>query len=114
MLFFTIVPLITSAIFYASNGKNHIAYIDSLFMVVSAMTVTGLNTVLLADLTLWQQVIIFVRSFGLKDGLRLTQRVLDHDDTREHDERFAHHDPDPSVRPRLGSPPSPRPANQLP
>ncbi|BGP12490.1 hypothetical protein JCM10213_005472 [Rhodosporidiobolus nylandii] len=62
LLIFIFVPLIFSGIFYASNGpseENQIAYVDALFMVVSSMTVTGLNSVLLARLTLWQTVIIF-------------------------------------------------------
>ncbi|GAA5828114.1 hypothetical protein JCM11251_002595 [Rhodosporidiobolus azoricus] len=63
LLVFTFVPLIVSGIFYASNGpseENQIPYIDALFMCTSAMTVTGLNSVLLARLTLWQTVIIFL------------------------------------------------------
>ncbi|GAA5879171.1 hypothetical protein JCM8547_001603 [Rhodosporidiobolus lusitaniae] len=62
LLFFIFIPLIWSGIFYASNGpseRNQIPYVDALFMTVSAMTVTGLNSVLLARLTLWQTVIIF-------------------------------------------------------
>ncbi|KAK4054900.1 hypothetical protein OIV83_000824 [Microbotryomycetes sp. JL201] len=59
LLVFTFVPLILSAILYASNGETKNPYIDCLFMVVSAYTVTGLNTLLFASLTTWQQVIIF-------------------------------------------------------
>ncbi|GAA5873110.1 hypothetical protein JCM3774_000344 [Rhodotorula dairenensis] len=62
LLIFTFTPLVFSGIFYASNGpspQNQIAYIDALFMCTSAMAVTGLNSVLLADLTTWQQYIIF-------------------------------------------------------
>ncbi|GAA5892072.1 hypothetical protein JCM6882_005687 [Rhodosporidiobolus microsporus] len=62
LLVFSFVPLIVSGIFYASNGpseENQISYIDALFMCTSAMTVTGLNSVLQASLTLWQTVIIF-------------------------------------------------------
>lgn len=33
---------------------------DCLFMSFSALTVTGLNTVLLANLTVWQQTILFL------------------------------------------------------
>lgn len=117
MLFFIVTPLITSAIFYASNGKNHIAYIDSLFMVVSAMTVTGLNSVLLADLTLWQQIILFVRPPPVGKPQNADQNALgvDHDDDGQHDERLAHHDHDPSVRARLrASHQSPAPLSSLP
>ncbi|KAM0793243.1 hypothetical protein ACM66B_000706 [Microbotryomycetes sp. NB124-2] len=60
LLAFTFLPLIISAIFYASNGLVTIPYIDCLFMVVSAFTVTGLNSTLFANLTTWQQVIIFI------------------------------------------------------
>lgn len=68
LLIFTFTPLIFSGIFYASNGpspENQIAYVDALFMCTSAMAVTGLNSVLLAFLTTWQQFIIFVRPFCL-------------------------------------------------
>ena len=57
----TFTPLIFSAIFYASNGKVKISYIDSLFNSVSAMTVTGLTTVNLSSLTPWQQTILFLQ-----------------------------------------------------
>jgi hypothetical protein len=53
--------LIFSAIFYASNGKVKISYIDSLFNSVSAMTVTGLTTVNMSSLTPWQQTILFLQ-----------------------------------------------------
>lgn len=32
MIYFITVPLIASGIFYASNGENHIRYIDALFV----------------------------------------------------------------------------------
>ncbi|GAA5966622.1 hypothetical protein JCM3765_005679 [Sporobolomyces pararoseus] len=62
-LCFTFIPLIASGIFYASNGpspQNQIAYIDCLFMSYSAMTACGLATVIFANLTVWQQVILFL------------------------------------------------------
>ncbi|GAA5896526.1 uncharacterized protein JCM6883_006933 [Sporobolomyces salmoneus] len=62
LLTFTFVPFIISGIFYASNGsqpRGQIAYIDCLFLCVSAMTVTGLNSVELGRLTTWQQFLIF-------------------------------------------------------
>ncbi|GAA5981464.1 hypothetical protein JCM5350_004076 [Sporobolomyces pararoseus] len=62
LLCFTFIPLIASGIFYASNGpspQNQIAYIDCLFLCFSAMTVCGLTTVLFANITVWQQVILF-------------------------------------------------------
>ncbi|KAK0195856.1 cation transport protein-domain-containing protein [Armillaria mellea] len=61
LLFFAFTPLIFSGIFYASNGRYHISYIDSLFNCVSAMTVCGLATVNLSSLTPWQQVILFIQ-----------------------------------------------------
>ncbi|KIJ31257.1 hypothetical protein M422DRAFT_104826, partial [Sphaerobolus stellatus SS14] len=60
VLVFTFTPLIAAGIFYASNGEFHIAFIDALFLCVSSMTVTGLATVDLSSLTLWQQVIMFL------------------------------------------------------
>lgn len=51
-------PFMVSGIFYACNGRYHIDYIDSLFLCVSAMTVTGLATVNLSSLTPWQQVML--------------------------------------------------------
>ncbi|GAA5936064.1 uncharacterized protein JCM15063_002696 [Sporobolomyces koalae] len=63
LTFFTLVPLVASAIFYASNGprpENQIAFVDCVFMCYSAMTACGLATVLFLDLTVWQQVILFI------------------------------------------------------
>ncbi|KAJ3861901.1 cation transport protein-domain-containing protein [Lentinula novae-zelandiae] len=57
----TFTPLIFSAIFYASNGRYKISYIDALFNCVSAMTVCGLATLDLSSLTPWQQVILFIQ-----------------------------------------------------
>ncbi|KAI0263834.1 cation transport protein-domain-containing protein [Gloeopeniophorella convolvens] len=59
IIYFTFTPLIFSAIFYASNGRYHIAYIDALFNSVSAMAVCGLATIDLSSLTPWQQVLLF-------------------------------------------------------
>jgi hypothetical protein len=57
---FVFVPLIFSGIFYASNGRFHIPYIDSLFLCYSAMTDTGLATVNVSTLTAWQQVVLYL------------------------------------------------------
>lgn len=57
---FTFIPLISSGIFYACNGRFRVHYIDSLFLCYSAMTVTGLSTVNLSTLTVWQQVILYL------------------------------------------------------
>ncbi|KAI5995376.1 cation transport protein-domain-containing protein [Pisolithus marmoratus] len=61
LLFFTFIPLLASAVLYASNGKYPISYVDALFNSVSAMTVCGLSTVDLSSLTPWQQVILFLQ-----------------------------------------------------
>ncbi|KAI0282873.1 cation transport protein-domain-containing protein [Russula aff. rugulosa BPL654] len=61
ILYFTFTPLIFSGIFYASNGRFHIAYIDALFNSVSAMAVCGLASVDLSSLTGWQQAILFIQ-----------------------------------------------------
>ncbi|KIM40298.1 hypothetical protein M413DRAFT_176376 [Hebeloma cylindrosporum] len=60
LLFFTFIPLIFSGIFYASNGRYKISYVDSLFNCVSAMTVTGLATINLSSLTGFQQALLFM------------------------------------------------------
>ncbi|KAF8637169.1 hypothetical protein AX17_003073 [Amanita inopinata Kibby_2008] len=57
---FTILPLIASAIFYASNGRFHVKFIDALFLCYSAMTVTGLVTINMSTVTVWQQVILYL------------------------------------------------------
>ncbi|WFD34941.1 hypothetical protein MCUN1_001787 [Malassezia cuniculi] len=60
LLYFVLTPFITAAIMYASNTKdNYIPYIDCVFMCVSAITVTGLVTIPVSQLTLWQQIILF-------------------------------------------------------
>ncbi|KAJ3511772.1 hypothetical protein NLJ89_g3904 [Agrocybe chaxingu] len=61
LLFFTFTPLIFSVIFYLSNGRYHISYIDSLFNCVSAMTVCGLATINLSSLTGFQQALLFTQ-----------------------------------------------------
>lgn len=59
----TFVPLVFSAIFYASNGENYVSYTDALFICVSSATVTGLATIDLSSLTIWQQVLTFILMF---------------------------------------------------
>ncbi|WWC86168.1 uncharacterized protein L201_001041 [Kwoniella dendrophila CBS 6074] len=61
LLAFTIIPLITSGIMYAANTEYHIDYVDCLFCCMSAMTVTGLATINLSTLSVFQQVILFVQ-----------------------------------------------------
>lgn len=59
--YFVIVCLVSSAIFWASSEpRGSISYVDSLFLVVSAMTEAGLNTVNLSTMTTWQQTILFL------------------------------------------------------
>ncbi|GAA5827393.1 hypothetical protein JCM5353_001457 [Sporobolomyces roseus] len=60
LLFFIIIPLISSGIFHASNGENKLAFIDCLFMCYSAMTACGLATVLFADVTKSQAVLLLL------------------------------------------------------
>ncbi|KAI2465172.1 TrkH-domain-containing protein [Annulohypoxylon bovei var. microspora] len=58
--YFIIVPLVSSLIFWGSSDpKFSISYVDSLFLVISAMTEAGLNTVNLSQMTTWQQVLLW-------------------------------------------------------
>lgn len=57
---FVLIPLVTSGVFYACNGRYPVTYVDSLFVCYSAMTVTGLSTINLSTITVWQQVILFL------------------------------------------------------
>ncbi|KAG7447155.1 TrkH-domain-containing protein [Guyanagaster necrorhizus] len=57
---FVFIPLISSGIFYGCNGRFRISFLDSLFLCYSSMTVTGLSTVDLSTLTVWQQVMLFL------------------------------------------------------
>ncbi|EGU73727.1 hypothetical protein FOXB_15765 [Fusarium oxysporum f. sp. conglutinans Fo5176] len=59
--YFIVVCLISSVIFWqSSDPASPISYTDSLFLVVSAMTEAGLNTVNLSALTTWQQTMLFL------------------------------------------------------
>lgn len=73
---FTFIPLVTSGIFYASNGRFHISYIDSLFICYSSMTVTGLSTINLSTLTPWQQVILYFLMIIVSQSLNGYIRAL--------------------------------------
>ncbi|KAI0060371.1 TrkH-domain-containing protein [Artomyces pyxidatus] len=57
---FTLIPLISAAIFFASNGEFHVGYTDALFTCISAMTGTGLQPFDLSGITPWQQVILVI------------------------------------------------------
>lgn len=60
-LYFITVCLISSVIFYcSSNPRWSISYTDSLFLVISAMTEAGLNTVNLSQMTTWQQIMLWL------------------------------------------------------
>jgi hypothetical protein len=60
-LYFIGVCLIISLIFYGSSDPGlSISYTDSLFLVVSAMTEAGLNTVNLSTMTTFQQIILWL------------------------------------------------------
>jgi hypothetical protein len=51
--------MICSVIFWlSSDPKFSVSYVDSLFIVVSGITETGLNTVDLSTLTTWQQILL--------------------------------------------------------
>lgn len=59
--YFIIVCLVASVIFWgSSNPSRSIGYTDSLFLVVSAMTEAGLNTVNLSQMTTFQQIILWL------------------------------------------------------
>ncbi|KAM7191114.1 Cation transport domain containing protein [Naviculisporaceae sp. PSN 640] len=59
--YFVIVCLLASVIFWGSSDPTaSISYTDSLFLVVSAMTEAGLNTVNLSQITTWQQTLLFL------------------------------------------------------
>ena len=59
-LYFICVCLITSVIFYGSSEPGFsTSYTNSLFLVVSAMTEAGLNTVNLSTMTTFQQVMLW-------------------------------------------------------
>ncbi|KAH7021508.1 cation transport protein-domain-containing protein [Microdochium trichocladiopsis] len=57
--YFIVVPLVTSLIFWGSSKPSYtISYVDSLFLVTSAMTEAGLNTINLSQMTTFQQMLL--------------------------------------------------------
>ncbi|OBT63232.1 hypothetical protein VE03_07742 [Pseudogymnoascus sp. 23342-1-I1] len=59
--YFVVTCLVCSVIFWgASNPAQSVSYTDALFLVVSAMTEAGLNTVNLSTLTSFQQTMLFL------------------------------------------------------
>lgn len=85
MLIFTFFPLIISGIFYASDNAGN-SYVDCLTLCVSAMTVTGLNPILMETLSHWQQAIIFFLCCVGSTVCHAYNRLLMHCDA---DPRFA-------------------------
>ncbi|KAI4191237.1 MAG: hypothetical protein LQ346_004790 [Caloplaca aetnensis] len=72
--YFIGVSLLASLIFWGSSTPTkHISYTDSLFFVVSAMTMTGLNTVNLSEINTFQQTILF---FLLLLGSAITVSIV--------------------------------------
>ena len=58
--YFVVSILFWSGIFYASSSpRGKISFVDSLFQITSAITNTGLNTIYLSDVTVWQQIILW-------------------------------------------------------
>ncbi|CEJ80602.1 hypothetical protein VHEMI00776 [[Torrubiella] hemipterigena] len=58
--YFIVFAMIGSVIFWkSSSDERPVSYVDSLFLIVSAMTLAGLNTVNLSELTTWQQFLLF-------------------------------------------------------
>ncbi|KAH9932738.1 TrkH-domain-containing protein [Epithele typhae] len=58
LLAFIVLPLLWAVVFWACNGAFPVAFIDSLYVCISAATGTGLLTLDLSGLTAWQQVLI--------------------------------------------------------
>ena len=58
--YFILTCMTTSGIFYASSTSFSVSYVDSLYLVVSAMTESGLNPVNLSQVTTWQQVLLWL------------------------------------------------------
>ncbi|KAK9235919.1 cation transport protein-domain-containing protein [Lipomyces kononenkoae] len=57
LIFIIALTIIGSIMLYPGG---HIAYIDALFMATGAATQAGLNTVNLNDMTVWQQVVLYI------------------------------------------------------
>ena len=55
-----VVPVLGAAILFACNGHFPVRFIDALYISISGATGTGLITVDLSGLTVWQQVILVV------------------------------------------------------
>jgi len=59
--YFIVVCLVASLVFWGSSTPAwSVSYVDALFLVVSAMTEAGLNTVNLSECNTWQQAMLFL------------------------------------------------------
>jgi len=59
-IYYLLTCLISSVLFWSVSTPNgSILYVDSLFMVISAMSLTGLNTLNLSTLNTCQQVVLY-------------------------------------------------------
>ncbi|KAI8716498.1 hypothetical protein NCS52_00943900 [Fusarium sp. LHS14.1] len=119
--YFIIVCLIASLIFWGSSFG--ISYVDSLFLVVSAMTATGLTTVNLSQATTGQQVLLFLLIiFGSRIWISICivysrKRRFDkrfdeivHTERMRRRDRMSRRHPSP---PRLARSPSPLPEREI-
>jgi hypothetical protein len=60
-VYFVASCLVASTIFYGSSTLAfHVSYVDSLFLVISAMTESGLNTVNLSQINTGQQILLWL------------------------------------------------------
>jgi len=59
--YFILACLATSLIFWVSSSSGfNVSYVDSLYLVISAMSESGLNPVNLSQITTWQQVLLWL------------------------------------------------------
>lgn len=61
MTYFVVVGIVCAAILYASSpADEYVPFIDCMFLSYSAITVTGLTTHAVSQLTVWQQVLLVI------------------------------------------------------
>jgi Trk-type K+ transport system membrane component len=59
--YFVVTCLVTSVIFWGASTPAHsVRFIDALFLVVSAMTLSGLGSINLSTINTFQQIMLFV------------------------------------------------------
>lgn len=120
LMVFTFVPLIASSIFYGIDTRDN-SYINCLTVCTSALTVTGLNPVLMENISRGQQAILFILMLSgnivavsivtiiirrhffkkrfehmIKTDPRARRRVRDIEVAEEEKHRLAHPNNDPS------------------